>query len=172
MEVFIGILVILVPIGVYSLLRLRKENEKEVPENLSLSSRINEADYEARVIEVASRAALADHIVEDGEVSVICAIASGFVPGIVSPTQIREMVEYVRNDPDKTDFIHIGTGLDDPQRQQLLRLAMQVIGKDGLEQEAGKEFIEQLSMGLLILPEQRETIAATVEHLPRLSTQP
>lgn len=168
MEIILVVALLLIAIAGYKFWDARqKKNDKEPDETGSLTSRVNESDYETRVIEVASRAALADGVVEDKEVAMICGIAAGFVPGIVSPDQVRDMVEYIRQNPAKTDFLDIGTGLDDLQRQQLLRIAIQVIGKESIHEGAGKEFVDNLSMGLLILPEQRNAIASTIEDIPR-----
>ena len=71
-------------------------------------------------------------------------------------------MDYVRTQPAPPDYTHLGSGLDDTGRNQLLRVAMLVIGKDNLAEGDGKTFIDKLAMDLLIEPQRRDALAAAI----------
>jgi uncharacterized membrane protein YebE (DUF533 family) len=120
------------------------------------------SQFMSRVLETACRAALADGQIEDREVGVICGIAGQFTTNTVSPDQMRKMIGYVRVQPEPADYTHLGIGLDEVARNQLLRVAAMVIGKENLADGPGKTFIDKLAMGLLIEPQRRDALVAAI----------
>ncbi len=118
--------------------------------------------FRNRVLETACRAALADGKIDDREVGTICAIAGQFTTNQVSPDQMRKMIGYVRVQPETSDLSHLGSGLDDVERHQLMRVAMMVIGRENMGDSAAKSFLDKLAMGLLIDPKRREAMAVAI----------
>lgn len=117
------------------------------------------ADYMTRVLEVACRAALADGKIEDREIGAICGIASQFTSDPVHPDKMRDMVDYVRSQPETADYTALGQGLDEFERNQLMRVALTVIGPENANDGADKAFLDRLGMGLLIDQERRTALA-------------
>ncbi len=120
------------------------------------------AEYMARVLEVACRAAGADGKIEDREVGVICAIAGNLTSQPVNPDGVRRMIDHINDQPTPFDYTGLGAGLDQVSRNQLLRVAMMVIGKDEMADGPGKEFIDKLARDLLVTPEQRDALATSI----------
>jgi uncharacterized membrane protein YebE (DUF533 family) len=121
-----------------------------------------EAMFRDRLLETACRAALADGTVEQREVAIVAAIAEKFTAGPVDPDRLRKMIGYIRVQPPPPDLTHLGQGLNDVGRNQLLRAAMVVIGPQNRDHGSGKAFIDRLAMDLLIDPARREALAATL----------
>ncbi len=119
-------------------------------------------EFRNRVLETSCRAALADGEIEDREVAAICAIAGQFTTGQVSPDQMRKMIGYVRVQPETPDLSHLGSGLDDTRRHQLLHVAMMVIGKDRLGTGDGKAFLDKLALDLMVEPRRRDALASSI----------
>lgn len=170
MKIILILGILLLIIAAYKFFESKqKTSQGDEPNNPLGAAKVSAEEYEHRVVEVACRAALADGVVEDKEVAIICGIAVGFIPGVVDPTQVRAMVDKIAQGSDKEDFLDLGYGLDEIQRQQLLRLALQVIGKEGLAAGGADDFLDKLSMGLLITKEQRDAIAVALPDTPKPS---
>lgn len=135
-----------------------------IPQNgARTSGAAHVVQYENRVLEIACRAAAADGVIEPREVSTVGMFAESITNKQVPLERVREMIEFIRQQPEPSDFSEYHSGLTKEECYQLLRIAMMVIGKPGLASGLGKTFVDKLAVGLLVEPEVRDSIAASLD---------